>query len=132
MIHRAMPDKPTSSAHFECISPILRVEDMFRSVRFYCDALGFHNAEWGDENFTCVSRDGASIYLCRGGQGAGRAWMWVGVDDVRRLHDEYKSRDVAIRLPPTEYPWALEMQIEDQDGNVLRFGSDPKSALTPE
>jgi hypothetical protein len=29
-----------------------------------------------------------------------------------------------IRRPPTNYPWAFEMQVEDLDGNVLRFGSD--------
>ena len=27
---------------------------------------------------------------------------------------------------PTNYHWAYEMQVEDLDGNVLRFGSDPK------
>lgn len=28
--------------------------------------------------------------------------------------------------PPTSYSWALEFQVEDPDGNVLRFGSDPE------
>ena len=32
-----------------------------------------------------------------------------------------------IRLPPTNYFWALEMHTEDPDGNVLRLGSDPLS-----
>jgi hypothetical protein len=27
---------------------------------------------------------------------------------------------------PTNHAWALEMQVLDPDGNVLRFGSDPK------
>ncbi len=35
-------------------------------------------------------------------------------------------RGVGIRLPPTNYSWALEMQVEDPDGNVLRLGSEPK------
>ena len=48
------------------------------------------------------------------------------MDDVCRLHEELKARGVAIRLPPTNYPWALEMQIEDPDGNVLRLGSEPR------
>ena len=26
---------------------------------------------------------------------------------------------------PMNYPWALEFQIEDPDGNVIRFGSEP-------
>jgi len=32
-----------------------------------------------------------------------------------------------VRHPPTNYPWALEMQVEDPDGNVLRIGSEPKA-----
>jgi predicted enzyme related to lactoylglutathione lyase len=56
----------------------------------------------------------------------GGAWVWIGVDDACRFHEELKAQGVAIRLPPTNYPWALEMQIEDPDGNVLRLGSEPR------
>ncbi|MBZ5584664.1 MAG: VOC family protein [Acidobacteriia bacterium] len=112
-------------AYFENSAPILRVEDMATALRFYVDTLGFRNAPWGDENFTSVNRDRAGIYLCRGSQGAGRAWIWIGVDDVARLHQECEARGVTILLPPTNYPWALEMQIQDPDGNVIRFGSEP-------
>jgi len=62
----------------------------------------------------------------RFGQGRGGAWIWIGVEDVEKLHEEYKARGVAIRLPPTNYPWALEMHVEDPDGNVIRFGSEPR------
>ena len=48
------------------------------------------------------------------------------MDDVEKLHDDYKARGIKIRLPPTSYAWALEMQIEDPDGNVLRIGSEPR------
>ncbi|HSH17195.1 MAG TPA: VOC family protein [Verrucomicrobiae bacterium] len=41
------------------------------------------------------------------------------------MQDELTARGVAIRHPPTNYPWALEMHVEDPDGNVIRFGSDP-------
>lgn len=112
--------------HFECVNPILRVESMEASLRFYVGVLGFENASWGTEDFTCISRDRQGIYLCRGGQGRGGAWVWIGVQDVEPLHEDYKARGVKILMPPTNYPWALEMQIEDPDGNVLRMGSDPK------
>lgn len=120
--------KPAAGTHLriECIEPILRVENMAASLRFYMGVLGFENASWGNDDFTYVSRDGRGIYLCRGGQGLGKAWVWVGVEDVVKLHEEYKALGVTIRLPPTKYSWALEMQIEDPDGNVLRMGSDPK------
>lgn len=111
---------------FECSSPILRVENMEASVRFYVDKLGFKNAAWGNNDFTSVNRDRAGIYLCRGGQGLGKAWVWLGVDDARALHDEWKARSIPIKLPPTNYSWALEFQVEDPDGNVLRLGSEPE------
>jgi len=114
-----------SRTRFECCDPILRVEDMQISLRFYVEALGFTNAPWGNQDFTHVSRDNAGIYLCRGEQGRGGAWVRVGVEDAAKIHEELKSRSVAIRLAPTKYPWALEMHVEDPDGNVLRFGSDP-------
>ena len=121
---------PTSQARvrFEGSQPILRVENMQASLQFYVDALGFENVSWGTDDFTSVSRDQAAMYLCRGGQGRGAAWVWIGVEDVEKLHEEFLARGVTIRLPPTNYPWALEMQVEDPDGNVLRLGSEPKSA----
>jgi len=113
------------SVRIENIQPILRVEDMRRSVRYYVDVLGFSEAEWGTEEFTHVaSNGGGGIYLCRGGQGRGAAWVWVGVEDVRELHRVFRERGALIRAEPANYPWALEMQVEDPDGNVLRFGSD--------
>jgi predicted enzyme related to lactoylglutathione lyase len=120
----AHTDQPR--VRFECINPILRVENMQASVRFYVDELGFENASWGTNDFTSVARDGTGIYLCRGSQGLGGAWVWIGVDDVEKLHQDYQARGLKIRLPPTNYPWAREMQIEDPDGNVLRLGSEPK------
>jgi catechol 2,3-dioxygenase-like lactoylglutathione lyase family enzyme len=121
-----MSDSKQAPVYFEGGQPILRVENMEASVRFYVDLLGFKNANWGNDEFTSVNRDRVGIYLCRGGQGAGRAWIWIGVDDVERLHEEYKAKGVTILLAPTNYPWALEIHVEDPDGNVLRFGSEPK------
>jgi predicted enzyme related to lactoylglutathione lyase len=98
---------------------------MDASLRFYVDILGFENADWGGSDFTSVSRDQATIYLCRPDEGYGGAWVWIGVDDVDRLHEELQERGVPIVTPPTNYPWALEMEVEDPDGNLLRFGSEP-------
>jgi catechol 2,3-dioxygenase-like lactoylglutathione lyase family enzyme len=112
------------SVRFECVDPILRVSDMARSVAYYVDVLGFTNASWGTDEFAHVGRDGRGIYLCREGQGRGGAWVWIGVSDVRALYAVYRDRGALIRSEPANFPWALEMQVEDPDGNVLRFGSD--------
>ena len=99
---------------------------MRTAVDFYVNRLGFSNAPWGTEDFTSVTRDRAGIYLCRGGQGRGGAWAWIGVNDAEKLYEEYLARGVPIKLPPTNFDWALEMQVEDPGGNVLRFGSEPR------
>jgi len=66
--------------YFEGSAPVLRVENMAASLRFYVDVLGFENAAWGTEDFTNVRRDYAGIYLCQRGQGRGGAWAWIGVE----------------------------------------------------
>lgn len=110
---------------FEHAEPILRVSDMAASVRYYTEALGFANAEWGTDDFTLVSRDGAAIYLCRDQQGHAGTWAWVGVEDAAALYEEYTRSGARVRHPPRNYPWALEIHVEDPDGHVLRFGSEP-------
>ena len=110
---------------FEGSQPILRVEDLKRSLAFYVDVLGFTPASWNTGDFTSISRDGAALYLCEGAQGRGAAWVWIGVEDAQQLYEECKDRAVKILMPPKNFPWALEMQIEDPDGNVLRLGSEP-------
>jgi hypothetical protein len=53
--------------------------------------------------------------------------VWVGVSDADALLEEYRRTGAKIRHKPTNYQWAYEMQVEDPDGNVLRFGSEAKS-----
>jgi predicted enzyme related to lactoylglutathione lyase len=108
---------------FESSAPILRVDDLDASLDFYVNLLGFTKASWGNPEFTRVSRDHASIYLSRS-QGLGAAWVWITVEDAEKLHQELVARGVTVRLTPTRFPWGIELQVEDPDGNVLRLGSD--------
>ena len=91
---------------FECADPILRVEDMSAAVRYYVDVLGFEQANWGDDSFTCVSRDGAGIYLSQGSQGNVGSWVWVGVADAEALYEELKASapGSSTRRPTTRGP----------------------------
>ena len=110
----------------EGIQPILSVKDMNASRPFYKDILGFEEADWGTDDFTSMNRDNSGIYLCRGGQGNPGTWLWIGFDgDIFQLHDQLKAKGVTIKQPPVNYSWALEMHIEDPDGHILRFGTDP-------
>jgi predicted enzyme related to lactoylglutathione lyase len=124
-----MPRTNELRTRFECSAPILKITDMSVSLRYYVDVLGFKNADWGTDDFTSVNRDRAGIYLCRGGQGHVGTWVWIGVEDVEVLHEEYKASGATIRHPPQNYPWAYEMKVDNPDGHVLRFGSEPRQDL---
>jgi len=121
-----MSNNETSNLRLENVTPILNVKDIPTSLAFYVDILGFKNAEWGDDNFTSINRDNTGLYLCRGGQGVSGTWIWLGFDgDIFSFHQKLKSLRVKIKLPPTNFSWAYEMQVEDPDGHILRFGTDP-------
>lgn len=122
-----MADDPvtgSAATRFERIEPILSVRDIEASLAYYRDVLGFEPAPWGG-TFTHVSRDGCGIYLCEGEQGQAGTWVWVGVEDVDALYAQYRSSGAWVVMEPTTFEWAREMRIQDPDGHVLRFGSDP-------
>lgn len=114
----------TFPTHVEMIDPILCVSDLDKAVSYYTEVLGFEAASWNSDGFTSVSLEGSGIYLAENAQGQPGSWVWIGVGDVRSVYDLYKERGAILRMPPTNFLWALEMQVEDLDGNVLRFGSD--------
>ena len=118
-----------TGTHFEHAEPILSVADMSRSLRYYIDVLGFANAPWGGDDFTRVSRDDAGIYLSRGDQGHPGTWVWIGVEDITPLYEEFAARGAQIIEKPTNHGWAYEMKVTDPDGHVLRFGSEPRDDL---
>jgi predicted enzyme related to lactoylglutathione lyase len=119
------------SRRIECIVPILRVNDLAASLRFYLDVLGFKR-DWGGEPPTSemagISRDGWGLMLCDRAQGNPGTWVWIGVHDAIALHEQLKSAGAKIILPPTNFYWAMEFRVEDPDGHILRFGSEPDSA----
>ena len=114
---------PTST-RFECVIPILSVRSLSTSLDYYVEVLGFRK-DWDSHTMASVSRDGCSLMLCEGEQGQPGTWVWLGVEDIEPLYAEYQKRGARIRMEPTNYAWAYEMRIEDPDGHVLRFGSEP-------
>jgi len=106
--------------------PVFRVQDVDASIAYYKDALGFELRWRAGDAFGCVVRDQCSIFLTNDNQSQPRMWVWIGVHDVRALHGDLVASGAKIRNPPNNFEWALEMQVEDLDGNVLRIGSDPE------
>jgi catechol 2,3-dioxygenase-like lactoylglutathione lyase family enzyme len=110
---------------FEGVNPIFRVHSVEASIAYYTSALGF-KVDWQTPGFASVSRGRSAIFLSQGDQGHAGGWVWIGVGDADVLLEEYRRTGAKIRHEPTNYPWAYEMQVEDLDGNVLRFGSESK------
>jgi catechol 2,3-dioxygenase-like lactoylglutathione lyase family enzyme len=127
MSKRSEADDP--GVGVECIIPILSVRDVAASARFYRDTLGFR-VDWGEgegSGMASVSRDGHAIMLCHGEQGQPGTWIWIGVENIEPLYAQYAARGATFREKPRNHPWAYEMRIEDPDGHVLRFGSEPRT-----
>ena len=113
------------ATNFHHALPILRVRDLEASLRYFQEVLGF-TIDWKDPTrVASVSRGDANVMLCVGDQGNPPAWVWIGVGDAEALQVEYAARGARIRMEPTNFPWAMEMHVEDLDGNVLRLGSEP-------
>jgi catechol 2,3-dioxygenase-like lactoylglutathione lyase family enzyme len=112
-------------AMIENVTPILRIEDLEASRRYYIETLGF-SLDWETDGMISVSRDGKSILLCEGEQGQPGTWLWIGVEDADALFAEFSGKGAHIRSPPENFPWAYEFAVEDPDGHVLRIGSEPK------
>ena len=114
-------------AAIENVTPILRVEDLEASRRYYLEMLGF-TLDWDAGAMISVSRDGKAIMLCEGAQGQPGVWLWIGVEDADAFFEEFSANGATIRSTPQNFSWAYEFQIEDPDGHVLRIGSEPKPA----
>ena len=119
-----MPNTATTKM-IECIIPILKVKNVDASIKYYTEILGFKK-DWGTGDTASVSRDNFSIMLCQGEQGHPGTWIWIGVESIDVIYEEYKASGATIRQVSTNYPWACEMRVEDLDGHVLRIGGEPK------
>jgi catechol 2,3-dioxygenase-like lactoylglutathione lyase family enzyme len=110
-------------------APLVPVTDLAASLDDYQNALGF-SLDWrGTWTMASVSRDGCTLFLSQRDQGNPGIWIWVGLQGdqgVEALLEELLERGALLRQGPTNFAWALEIQVEDLDGNVIRFGSDPK------
>jgi hypothetical protein len=106
-------------------APVFHVARLSASLEYYVTVLGFI-IDWEETGIASISRDRCCLFLCQGDQGHPGAWTWIGVGDAAAVFEELRAKGARVRHPPTNYRWALEMQVEDLDGNVLRLGSEPR------
>lgn len=121
----AAPAKGRSN-RFERLVPVLKVSSIGASLDYYVGKLGFRKLfEWGDPpTFASVARDGVEIFLSQE-EWVGPTSLSLFVQDVDRLHDDYRLSGALIRRPPFDFPWGVRgMDVEDVDGHQLRFTGD--------
>ena len=110
--------------------PILRVSDLAAAIQYYVDILDF-KVDWHYPDIASLTRDDCSVFLCSSDQTLGPAWVWIGLEGitVEELHEELVAKGATIRQGPTNFAWAMEIQVADLDNNVLRIGSGPKDNI---
>jgi catechol 2,3-dioxygenase-like lactoylglutathione lyase family enzyme len=127
------------------VRPNLFVGDLFASLRFYAESLGFHvgwqwsdrrdrflsddeHIEPGEPGTAQVGRDGALIILTQtdGVHTTRLHFDVVAAADVDGLFAEWQARGVHVAEPPFVRPWGMyEMRLHDPDGHVLRVSAAP-------
>jgi catechol 2,3-dioxygenase-like lactoylglutathione lyase family enzyme len=114
------------------VHPILSVNNVSESIKFYRDRLGFNTDYVGGypPDFAVMSRgewitQRVHLQLRRSDQPAiTHLFIMVG-PAIDRLHDEYRANGVRITQAPTTQPWGIrDFSIEDNDGNQIKFGAN--------
>ena len=129
-----MPAKPKG------IAPHFLVADVVRAAEYYRDSLGFEIGAYFQHPpvFVIVQRDGIAIQLARmeeGRGGSNRNWKgdafdaYIWVENADRLHREFAAMNAAILAAPRLKEYGMkEMDVQDVDGYVIRFGEDVPSS----
>jgi catechol 2,3-dioxygenase-like lactoylglutathione lyase family enzyme len=113
------------------IAPQFLVDDLDRTIAYYCDKLGFALDFNYDSFYASVSRDGFAIHLkCAPKTIADREHRhqnehldaYISVTAVRDLFADFQSRGAHIIKPLEQRPWnCLDFYVEDPDGYILCF-----------
>jgi catechol 2,3-dioxygenase-like lactoylglutathione lyase family enzyme len=119
------------------IVPVIKSNDLERSVRFYTEVLDFER-KWPDEEdretangVAHLTRDGAELQISRhAGDGKFGSLNRVFVDDVDERYATFRARglDTSLRpespihTAPVDQTWGLrEFAVTDPDGNGLCY-----------
>ncbi len=125
-------DEKGKATSFIAVIPTLSVTSVEKSIEYYTTVLGFtKNWDWpaDEENktFGSIQNGEVTVFLHENEQGARPVVVYYAlkdVDDVDKLHEQYKAAGAKIKQPPTDQVWSTrEMLVEDIDGHVMRIGA---------
>lgn len=118
--------------------PVLGVEDLERSSRFYTSLLGFRlirtgNAVNGTPAFRQFRHSGADLMIYELDKGSvtmqdritrKKMMLYVPMPDVASVHDELVRRQAPVSALRSGI-WGCHCDVEDPDGYLFRFGASP-------
>jgi catechol 2,3-dioxygenase-like lactoylglutathione lyase family enzyme len=121
--------KKPSHRQVECTIPVLPVDSLARSIRFYTEKLGF-KLDWRGSVVCSVSRDDRPLMLRQKNtrEKTAPVWVWIGLTSDR-LFKNFRTKRVKVLQKPQNHEWAYEMMFADPDGNVLWLGTERKQDL---
>ncbi|WP_203293674.1 bleomycin resistance protein [Luteirhabdus pelagi] len=108
--------------------PVLASLDIFKTVAFYKEKLGFNKQGFVDDNYAVIARDNVELHFwkCDYRIHPENTSCYIYVDNIDSLYEELKENDV---IHPNglleDKPWGTrEFAVLDDDGNMLKFGQD--------
>lgn len=115
---------------------VIAVPDLERSAAYYRDVLGFEVHEIGDPGWRFLRRDRCIIMAgeCPDAiapleLGDHSYFAYLEVDDVDRIHQEFRAKGADILAPPRDEPWGMrEFGVRTVDGHRIRFGGPSRRA----
>jgi uncharacterized glyoxalase superfamily protein PhnB len=114
------------------VVPLLFVEDIHRSVDFYCGQLGFELvSKWepnGKLGWCRIERGDSALMLQQAcdedgpatGRGRGVGFFFL-CDDANALYDEFRAAGLAVEPPKVAFYGMNQFFVRDPDGYGLCF-----------
>jgi catechol 2,3-dioxygenase-like lactoylglutathione lyase family enzyme len=112
------------------IAPVLRVQDLTRSLAFYRDRLGFALDFCYEDFYASVSRDGCHVHLQCGSptprdqaafEREERIDACIAVQDAEALSSAFASAGAPFAVSLRAMPYGREFYVRDPDGYILGF-----------
>src|SRR5262245_5021591 len=124
------------------LAPQFLVDDLWASIAYYRDQLGFEPDFVYESFYASITRDGFPIHLkCAPKTVSDRTHRkqnehldaHIGVCGIEVLYAEFVSRGARIIRPLELRPWACkDFYVEDPDGYILCFSEEAaKGGLQP-
>lgn len=140
---RSKSDTEAKMVHIKKITPVLCVEEVEPSLKFWTERLGFNNAaqvpEGSKIGFVMLQKDGVELMYQSYSSAAkdnaamaelarkGPTFLYIEVEKLDAIIEAVKGVEVAVPLRTTFYG-AKEIGVKDPAGHVILFAEFAKNA----